>query len=60
MRNLDYIGKTIKIIEMKGEPSYTGKVGKITHIDGLGQFHGTWGSLAVIPEEDKFKILEDK
>ena len=60
MRKLDYVGKTIKIIEMKDEPSYTGKIVTITHRDGLGQFHRTWGSLAIIPEVDKYEILEDK
>ena len=51
---------TIKIIEMKDEPSYTGKVGIVKHVDGINQLHGTWGSLAVIPGVDKFEILEDK
>lgn len=52
------IGDKIMIIEMKGEPSYSGKEGTVTFIDGLGQLHGTWGGLAVIPEEDSFVLVD--
>ena len=55
---MDYkVGDKIKIIEMVDEPAYTGKTGTIEHIDGMGQLHGTWGSLAVIPEEDSIEII---
>jgi hypothetical protein len=30
----------------------------IEHIDGIGQLHGTWGGLAVIPEADDFEIIK--
>jgi hypothetical protein len=53
------IGDKIRIINMKGEPQYTDKQGIVKHIDGLSQLHGTWGGLAVIPEEDDFVILEE-
>lgn len=53
------IGMKIKIIEMKDESSYNNKIGIITHIDDLGQLHGTWGGLAIIPEEDKIEILKE-
>lgn len=53
------IGDKIKIIEMLGEPHYTGKVGVVDHIDSMGQVHGTWGGLAVQPERDTVEILED-
>ena len=53
------IGNTIKIIHLNGEDStYDGKTGIITHIDGMGQLHGTWGGLAVIPEKDNFTVLK--
>ena len=52
------IGDKIRIIYMKGEPNYTGKEGVIKTIDSFGQFHGTWGGLAVIPDMDEFEILE--
>lgn len=46
------VGDHIKIIYMEGEPQYAGKSGVIEHIDSLGQLHGTWGGLAVIPSLD--------
>ena len=52
------VGDTIRIIEMKGEPNYTGREGVVKHIDSAGQLHGTWGGLAVIPKVDKFEIKE--
>ena len=53
------IGMKIKIINMKNEPQYNNKIGVIVHIDALGQLHGTWGSLAIIPEIDTIEILEN-
>lgn len=52
------IGDKIKIIEMVGEPHYTGKVGVVELIDSRGQVHGTWGGLAVQLERDTVEILE--
>ena len=54
------VGDTIEIIEMNGEPNYTGRVGVITHIDDIGQLHGTWGGCALIPNEDEFEIIKQK
>ncbi len=53
------IGMKIKIIEMKDEPMYSNKVGIIKRIDDLGQLHGTWGSLAIIPQIDKIEIIKE-
>lgn len=53
------IGDTIKILKMKGEPQYTGKIGIVKKIDDAGQIHGTWGGLAIIPEEDTFEIIKE-
>lgn len=53
-------GDKIKIIEMSGEPEYSGKEGIITHIDSIGQIHGTWGGCALIPTTDKFTVIEEK
>lgn len=36
---------------------YDGRKGTVTLIDDIGQLHGTWGGLAVIPEVDNFEIL---
>lgn len=57
--NEEYLRKKIQIIEMENEPDYTGRIGIVTHVDDLGQLHGTWGGLAVIPENDYFKVIED-
>ena len=54
------IGQTIKIVCMKGEPQYTGKIGTVQHIDSIGQIHGTWGGLALQPEYDEWEALETK
>ena len=54
------VGDSILIINMEGEPDYCGRKGKVDHIDSLGQLHGTWGGLAVIPGVDKFDILTDE
>lgn len=51
------IGCYIKIIEMKDEPNYKDKVGKVLFIDDAKQLHGTWGGCAVVPEVDKFEVL---
>lgn len=52
------IGKTVRIINMKGEEKYNGRKGIVDYIDGIGQLHGTWGGLAIIPEEDEFEVLD--
>lgn len=57
MENTNLIGKQIRIIYMQGEPNYTGKEGIVEHIDALGQLHGTWGGLAIIPGEDSYEII---
>ena len=54
------IGDNIRITHMTDEPRYTGREGTITHIDDMGQLHGTWGGLAVIPGEDSFEIIQNK
>ena len=51
-------GQRIRIIHLEGEDTrYDGKEGVIEHIDGIGQLHGTWGSLAIIPEADEFVVI---
>ena len=58
MRTQAKKGDTIRIIEMKGEPRYDGKIGVVEHIDDIGQVHGTWGGCAIQPERDTFEILQ--
>ena len=57
MQRFELLGKTIRIINMRGEPDYAGRQGVIEHVDGLNQLHGTWGSLAVIPEVDTYEFV---
>lgn len=53
------VGDKIRIIYLRDEDSrYDGKEGTIEFIDSLGQLHGTWGGLAVIPEVDRFVVIE--
>lgn len=52
-------GMRIRIIDMAGEPQYSGKEGEILRIDSMGQLHGTWGGCAVIPGEDSFVKVDD-
>lgn len=54
------VGDTVKVITMKGEPHYNAKIGAVKHIDSIGQLHGTWGGLAIVPEEDTFIIIDKK
>lgn len=52
------IGDTLRIVEMVGEPNYTGKTGAVTHIDDAGQIHGTWGGCALCADYgDVFEII---
>ena len=53
------IGDKIRIINMKGEDHYNGREGVIDYIDGLDQLHGTWGDLAIIPEEDLIEVINN-
>ena len=56
------LGDRIKIIHLDDPyalDTYNGKEGVVTLIDDAGQLHGTWGGLAVIPEEDEFTVIED-
>lgn len=54
------VGDKIKILYMSDVPRYAGRQGVVTIIDDIGQLHGTWGGLAVIPGEDEFEIIEHK
>lgn len=62
MENVN-IGDTIRIITMNDALSgsrYNGREGIVEGIDSLGQLHGTWGGLAVLPEEDEFMVIKRK
>jgi hypothetical protein len=59
MSSIDFKpGMKVRIIHLEGEDnSYDGREGVINYIDAIGQLHGTWGSLAIIPEADEFEVL---
>ena len=59
------IGDTIMIIRMNDDGGkdlqarmYNGRSGVVEHIDSIGQLHGTWGGLAVIPGVDEIDVKE--
>lgn len=54
------VGDRIKIIKLEDQydKTYPGRSGTVIYIDSLGQLHGTWGSLAVIPEIDEYIIIK--
>ena len=51
-------GDKIRVIYMSGEPEYKNKIGVVNYIDDIGQIHGTWGCLAIIPEDDQYEIIK--
>lgn len=56
-------GDTIRITRLDDPytpESYVGREGAVEHIDSMGQLHGTWGGLAVIPGEDGFTVIKRK
>ncbi len=59
------IGDRIRIVRMDDNGGkdvhagdYNGRIGIVEHIDSLGQLHGSWGGLAVIPGTDKYEPLD--
>ncbi len=55
--NAPQVGDLIRIVRMEGEPQYDGKEGTITHVDDMGQLHGTWGGCAVQPSRDAVEVV---
>ena len=53
------VGDKIKIIQMNGEPQYSGKTGVVEVIDDIGQIHGSWGGCVLIPGVDEYEEAED-
>ena len=54
------VGDKIIINYMKNEPDYWGREGIVTRIDSMGHLHGTWGGLAVLPNEDDFTFIKKR
>lgn len=60
------VGDTIRIVRMDDNGgrdlqarSYNGRTGVVETVDSLGQLHGTWGGLAVIPGVDKYEFIKN-
>ena len=54
------VGDRLRILHLRDEDSqYDGREGTVEFIDALGQLHGTWGGLAVIPGIDTYEIVGD-
>ena len=52
------VGQKIRIVEMVGEPQYSGRTGEVTCIDDMGQVHGTWGGCALRPMDgDRWEVV---
>ena len=56
------IGDKVRIIEMEGEPQYSGKEGVVTFISrdpwGDTQVHGTWGGCCIYEGKDTYEVIE--
>ena len=52
------IGDKIRVIYMDGEPNMTDAEGTVRLIDDAGQIHLDSCGLAIIPEVDKFEVIE--
>lgn len=54
------VGMKIRITNLDDPfANYEGRFGEIQHIDDIGQLHGTWGGLALIPNVDDFRVLTE-
>ena len=58
------MGDTIRILQMDDNGgkdiqarNCNGRTGVVEYVDSIGQLHGTWGSLAVIPGLDRFEVV---
>lgn len=56
------IGDKVRIIEMEGEPQYSGKEGVVTCISrdpwGDTQVHGTWGGCCIYEGKDTYEVIK--
>lgn len=59
MSSIDFKpGMKVRIIHLDGEDNrYDGKEGVIEYVDAIGQLHGSWGGLAIIPDVDEFEVI---
>ena len=55
------VGTLVQIVQLKDEPvaPLYGRTGIVEFIDDAGQIHGTWGSLAILPDVDNWLVLKN-
>ena len=52
-----YLGKEVHVVINDGIDFFSG-VGVVERVDDIGQLHGTWGGLGVMPGEDQITIIK--
>lgn len=56
------VGQRVRIINMDGEPQYSGREGIVQRINrdpwGDTQIHGTWGGCCLYEGKDSYEIIE--
>jgi len=56
-----YLGKKIKgSIDFDPYIHTKDLVGRVLKVDDMGQLHGTWGGVALVPGVDDIVILDDE
>ena len=55
------VGQRVRIINMDGEPQYSGREGIVQRVNrdpwGDTQIHGTWGGCCLYEGKDSFEII---
>lgn len=51
------VGDKVRILHMSGFPHYTGRIGRIHYQNNEGQLIGSWGQMAIMPDQDKFELV---
>ena len=52
-----YIGKKVRVNILDDWNPILNKTGIVEYVDDMGQLHGTWGGLAVIPDIDDIELV---
>lgn len=52
-----YLGKTVRVNILDDWNPILNKTGIVEYVDDMGQLHGTWGGLAVIPDIDDIELV---
>ena len=52
-----YVGKKVRVNILDDWNPILNKTGVVEYVDDVGQLHGTWGGLAVIPNIDDIELV---